>query len=151
MAMRLLITGASGQLGAYLLRELRGADFPISAWSGTGTEPRFGRTMEPVNLADGNQVAAAFQRVRPTMILHASAVASVAACHHDPAHARQINVEGSARLAQLAAESGARLILVSTDLVFDGTAGWYTEGAPTSPLSVYGQTKEAAEMAVLAV
>ena len=53
-------------------------------------------------------------------------------------------------MAELAARAGARLLLVSTDLVFDGTRGWYREEDGPSPLSVYGRTKVAAERVVLA-
>jgi dTDP-4-dehydrorhamnose reductase len=61
-----------------------------------------------------------------------------------------VNVAGSQTLATLAAERGAFLILVSTDLVFDGQAGSYHEQSIPAPLSVYGQSKLDAEQAVLA-
>jgi dTDP-4-dehydrorhamnose reductase len=148
--MRLLITGASGQLGAYLLRELRGTTDTVIAWSGTNAQTLFGYPVEPVNLANGGQLAEAFNRARPTAVIHAAAVASIAACHRDPHHAWNVNVQGSAHLAGLAADAGARFAFVSTDLVFDGTKGgaYFEEDAP-APLSIYGKTKRAAEEAIL--
>jgi dTDP-4-dehydrorhamnose reductase len=150
MPTRFLITGASGQLGAYLLRELRRGADSVSAWSGTRSETLFGIPLEPVNLANADQVADAFRRAQPDTIIHAAAIATIAACYRDPEYANEINARASARLAELAAGPGARLVLVSTDLVFDGNSGWYTEGDTPAPLSVYGRTKMAAEQAVLA-
>jgi dTDP-4-dehydrorhamnose reductase len=151
MPARFLITGASGLLGACLLRELSTGADAVSAWSGTRSETLFGTPVEPVNLANADEVAAAFRRARPTTIIHAAAVSTVAACYRDPSYAHEVNARGSARLAELAAGAGARLVLVSTDLVFDGTGSWYTERDAPAPGSVYARSKVAAEQAVLAV
>src|SRR5262249_55315573 len=117
--MRLLITGASGQLGAYLLRELQDqAD--VIAWSGSSRGRLFGFPLHPVDLGDADAVAAAFREARPEAILHAGAWARVADCCRDPQGARRVNTRGTAQLAELAAAIGSRLVMVSTDLVFDG-------------------------------
>jgi dTDP-4-dehydrorhamnose reductase len=146
-----LVTGASGQLGGYLLRYLHDRGEPVVAWSGSSTGDRFGIPLVPVDLADADAVATAFRAARPDTIIHAGALARVDTCYGDPVRARLVNTEGSARLAELAGQAGARLVLVSTDLVFDGTRGGYTEDDPPRPLSVYGRTKADAEAAVLAV
>lgn len=73
---------------------------------------------------------------------------SVAACYEQPAAARALNVDATRRLAELAEECGARLVLASTDLVFDGRAGNYDEDSPVAPTSEYGRTKVAAERIV---
>jgi dTDP-4-dehydrorhamnose reductase len=104
-----------------------------------------------VDLADADAVASAFRQAQPTAVIHAGAVAIVAECLRDPRRAQQVNVHGSAILAELAAEAGARLLYVSTDLVFDGAKGWYREPDVPAPLSVYGRTKLEAERAVLAI
>jgi len=137
---RVLVTGASGQLGAYLLRELRREDCDVTAWNGT----------RGVDLGDEAAVSAAFRAARPDVVLHAAAMARIADCHRDPPRARRVNTDGTAALARLAAESGARLVFVSTDLVFDGEKPPYREGDAVGPLSVYGRTKADAEAAVLA-
>jgi dTDP-4-dehydrorhamnose reductase len=147
--MRLLISGASGQLGGYLLRELSGSPWHVVAWSGARAGEAFGTALEPVALTDSDATARAFRTARPDVVIHAAAVASVAACHRDPQLARLVNVEGSALLAELCAATGARLILVSTDLVFDGVKGAYREDDAPAPLSHYGRTKAEAEQAVL--
>jgi dTDP-4-dehydrorhamnose reductase len=148
--MRLLVTGASGQLGGYLLRELRANGAPVTAWSGSRRGELFGLPLYPVDLGDTDAVVAAFRRARPGAVIHAGAWARVADCHREPDRAYRVNTGGSGTLAELSAAAGARLLLVSTDLVFDGERAPYREEDPTAPLSVYGRTKSAAEGAVLA-
>ncbi len=149
--MRFLVTGASGYLGIYLLRHLRGLNVPVVAWSGSQQGEAFGVPLRPVDLADPDALAAGFSEARPDVALHAGAWARVGDCHREPARAEHVNTHGSAVLADLAARAGARLVLVSTDLVFDGERGGYREEDPPAPLSVYGRTKAAAEEAILTV
>lgn len=148
--MRLLLTGASGQLGAYLLREGLRRGGPLAAWSGHRPGELFGCPLRPVDLTNADAVATAFREARPDVVIHAAAMAGVADCHRDPARAESINTRGSARIAELAAQSEARLVHVSTDMVFDGERGGYREEDAVAPLSVYGRTKAEAERAVLA-
>jgi dTDP-4-dehydrorhamnose reductase len=148
--MRLLITGATGALGGYLLRHMAGMDFHIRAWSGVRTGELFGIPIQPVDLADADGVTRAFREDRPDVVIHTAAISSVAECHREPERARRINTRASALLAALAEEAGTRLVHVSTDMVFDGERGWYDEQDSPSPLSVYGQSKAEAEQAVLA-
>jgi dTDP-4-dehydrorhamnose reductase len=147
--MRLLITGASGQLGGYLLRELRSKATTLIAWSGSRTGELFGVPLRPVNLVDPDQLAAAFQAARPEVVIHAAGITTVADCFRSPEQARRVNTEATARLTELAAGAGARLLFLSTDLVFDGEEAGYREEDVPAPLSVYGRTKLAAEQAVL--
>lgn len=134
--MRWLVTGASGQLGAYLLDELRGEQ--VTAWSG-----RAG-----VDLADAALLDHALFFADPDVdvIVHAAALARIDDCRRDPALAQRINVDATAQLAAF----GGRFIFVSTDLVFEGEHAPYREGDARLPLSVYGRTKADAEDAVLA-
>jgi dTDP-4-dehydrorhamnose reductase len=148
--MRFLVTGASGQVGGYLLRELSTAGAPVTAWSGSRRGELFGIPLQPIDLGDTDAVVAAFRQSRPDAVIHAGAWARVADCHRVPDRASRVNTAGSGILAGLSAGAGARLLLVSTDLVFDGERAPYREEDPPSPLSVYGRTKAAAESAVLA-
>jgi dTDP-4-dehydrorhamnose reductase len=149
--MRLLVTGASGQLGAYLLRELAGRhDVDLVAWSGAARGERFGFPLRPVDVGDADAVARAFAEARPDVVLHAAALARVADCHFDPERAHCINAAPSATLAALADAASVRFVQVSTDLVFDGERGGYRESDPANALSIYGRTKAAAEAAALA-
>src|SRR5262249_39316920 len=149
--MRVLVTGASGQLGGYLLRRLPDSGLTVTAWSGSRRGEFFGYPLQPVDLGDADAVRVAFHQARPDVVLHAGALPRPAACHRTPNLARRINTEGSSLLAELATEARARLLFVSTDLVFDGERGNYREDDAPSPLSIYGRTKADAEAAVLAV
>jgi dTDP-4-dehydrorhamnose reductase len=144
---RLLITGAGGQLGAYLLHRLQGTA-GATAWTGSQGGDRFGFPLRCVDLADPGAVAAAFREAQPDRVIHAGAWAKVADCHRDPVLADRVNVAGTALLAELASAARARLVLVSTDLVFDGEHAPYREDDRPAPLSAYGRTKAAAEQAV---
>lgn len=147
--MRILVTGASGQLGSYLLRELSKSTHSVVAWSGTATGSLFGTHFRPVPLDHWDAVASAFREARPDAIIHAAAIGSIAACHADPARATRVNTLASGQLAQLCADSGSRLLYVSTDLVFDGEHAPYNETISPHPLSQYGRSKAAAEQVVL--
>jgi len=147
---RLLVTGASGQLGAYILRSVGGWGGSVIAWSGSRGGESQGHPLRPVDFSDPDQLCAAFREACPAVVIHAGAVASVGACSQNPGRAWRVNADGSAVLARLADAAGARLVQVSTDLVFDGRRGWHREGDPTAPFSVYGRTKVAGEQAVLA-
>lgn len=149
--MRIVLTGASGQLGGYLLRELQNRDWSVTAWGGSRAGELFGRRLHPVDLAMPDRIAAAFANARPEVVLHLGAVTTVAECFREPERARRVNTTATAVLAELAGRTGARLIFVSTDMVFDGTRGGYREEDAPAPLSVYGRTKAEAEPAVLAV
>src|SRR5262249_18169747 len=118
--MNVLVTGASGQLGGYLLRRSRDSGLTATAWSGLRRGDLFDSVLHPVDLGDADAVRAAFRAARPDFVLHAAAQARIADCHREPELAHRINTRGSALLAEMAGEAGARLLLVSTDLVFDG-------------------------------
>jgi dTDP-4-dehydrorhamnose reductase len=148
--MRLLITGASGMLGAYLMRELRDrAD--ILALAGPRGGERFGVALRSIDLTDASAVADIFHSWRPDIVLHTAAMARVADCWSEPDKAWNVNAKATANLAELAAEAGARLVFVSTDLVFDGEHAPYRETDPPCPVSVYGHSKRAAEESVLSI
>lgn len=146
---RLLVTGASGALGGYLLAHLARLGRPVIAWSGSTAGVCSGIALRPVDLADPSALERSWRDDAPTGVIHAAAMASVAHCLQQPDRARAINVAATARLARLCATHGARLVLVSTDLVFGGDRAPYAEADAPAPLSVYGRTKVEAEQAVL--
>jgi dTDP-4-dehydrorhamnose reductase len=147
--MRLLITGASGQLGGYLLRELQGS-VAIVAWSHTHRGELFGFPMRPIDMGQRDTLVSAFREARPDAVLHLAALSAVADCYRNPDQAQRINTDGTTLLAELATSVGARLVCISTDMVFDGSKGHYREDDAVTPLSVYGRTKKAGEAAALA-
>lgn len=147
-ASRLLITGVAGRLGRYAWRaaQARGAT-PIG-W----VSPRHGPGQAPgevVDLVDPRQLATAFARAEPTHVLHLAALSTVAGCQAQPELARRVNVEASRELARLCRAAGARFVLASTDLVFDGDCAPYGTDDRPAPRQTYGQSKWLAEQAVL--
>jgi CDP-6-deoxy-D-xylo-4-hexulose-3-dehydrase len=86
--------------------------------------------------------------LKPQVIFLAGALGSADYCEAHPREAQRINADGTANVAQAAREVGARLVFYSSDYVFDGSAGPYTEDDPPAPLNVYGRTKVAAEAAI---
>ena len=107
----------------------------------------YGTTRHEGDLSDAAIVRTAFQTIQPDVILHCAALTKPAACERDAAWAHMLNVEMTARLADLARQ--IRFVFFSTDLVFDGRTGQYDETAEVNPLSVYGETKAQAEEIVL--
>jgi dTDP-4-dehydrorhamnose reductase len=149
--MRIVLTGASGQLGAYLLDQLVAGPHEVIAWSGSSTGSRAGVRFRPVDLGDEQAVAAALLESNPDLVIHCAAMSSADAVHRDPGRARAINVSGTQLLAEWAGRRDRRIVFTSTDLVFDGSKSWYREDDPAVPILEYGRTKRAAEPFVLAV
>jgi dTDP-4-dehydrorhamnose reductase len=127
------VVGASGQLGQALVRVLG----PRVVWSG-------GR--EALDVTDAAAVASLVSTVGPDVVFNASAYNQVDLAESEPAAAFAANASGPHSLARACAASGALLVHVSTDYVFDGTASRpYVEHDAPRPLGVYGASKLAGE------
>ena len=100
-----------------------------------------------LELTDFAAVRREFQKDQPQLIIHCAAITVVADAQKNPALARRVNVEVTKLLAELSAE--IQFIFFSSDLVFDGRRGNYTETDAVNPIHVYGETKAAAEQIVL--
>ncbi|MDQ4076935.1 MAG: dTDP-4-dehydrorhamnose reductase [Chloroflexota bacterium] len=130
--MRIVITGAGGQLGR-ALRE-RFAEYDLIALSHTA-----------LDVTDRDAVFALSEKA-PDLILHAAAMTNVDRCEQEPEAAYQANALGTQNVALLAQRSGAAMVYVSTDYVYDGRKGSpYWEWDATNPLSVYAASKLAGE------
>ena len=135
----ILVSGAGGLLGRSL-----------AALSTTG-RPVVALSHADLDIADPGSVRAALDRHRPAAVVNAAAMTDVDGCERDPEAARRANVEGPLALAVACRETGARLVHVSTDFVFDGAKREpYTVEDTPNPISVYGRTKLEGEEAVLA-
>jgi dTDP-4-dehydrorhamnose reductase len=132
------ITGAGGLIGSNLVA--------TAARFAPGVQV-VGLTRPHLDLLNPIAVQALFRKHPPAGIIHCAAMSKSAECQAHPDPARRINVETTARLAELAADMP--FIFLSTDLVFDGRKGNYSETDVVNPLSVYGETKVAAERIVL--
>jgi dTDP-4-dehydrorhamnose reductase len=139
----LLVTGGTGYLGTELLHRAAGRRL---AATHLASEPQGATEAEWLRLdvRDGAAVRAAFGRLIPAAVIHT-------AYRQEGEGARATNVGGAEAVAGAAAAVGARLVHVSTDVLFDGSKrGAYTEDDPPSPIVDYGRTKAEAERAVLA-
>ena len=143
-----LVTGASGSLGWVLGRRLAGRFRVISTYNVHFACPE-GTTAARLDLADLEAVRALLDMHMPRTVFHLAALTNPDECERNPGAARRVNLDATREIALWCATSGAKLVFASTDLVFDGGKGDYSEEAPASPLSVYGMTKLEAERAVL--
>jgi len=139
--LRLLVTGAGGQLGTDLVR----------VGSAQPNREVMGATRASLDVGDRDAVLAAVLGWKPDVVFHAGAWTAVDACETDPARAWRANAMGSRHVAEACRLSGAHLVYVSTDYVFDGTADRpYNEWDRPNPQSVYGRSKLAGEGEVAA-
>ncbi|MEH6593873.1 MAG: dTDP-4-dehydrorhamnose reductase [Halioglobus sp.] len=134
---KVLITGAGGQLGQELqLSAAPGADCVAV-------------TRAQLDIGDAAAVAAFIGEEKPHLVINAAAYTAVDKAESEPEVATRVNAVGPENLARACRDSGARLIHVSTDFVFDGrSSSPYGPGSPTSPLSEYGRGKLQGELAV---
>lgn len=142
---RVVVTGAAGQLGRYLVPALADAGATPIAFGhrdGAGIDT-------VVDITNGEAVSRAIDDARPDAIIHAAAMTDVDGCEKDPDAAESINHLGTRNIARAAATASVYLIAIGTDFVFSGTTPPYDEDAPTDPISVYGASKLAGERAVL--
>lgn len=135
----LLVTGGTGYLGHELLRQARGRA-PAATYLTTEPGATGQITWLRLDVRDERAVRKAFERLRPAAVIHT-------AYRQDD---RATTLDGSVAVARAAAAAGARLVHLSTDVLFDGTKrGAYLEDDPPSPLTEYGRAKADAEHAVL--
>lgn len=138
--MRIAVTGAGGGLGRAFVASVP-AGHAVSAFARADLDVR-----------DHDQVVSTLVPLEPDVILHLAAMTSVDGCQAEPGRASETNVLGTFNVAVAARRSGARLVALSTDYVFDGEKGApYDERDRPNPLSVYGWTKLAGERAAQAV
>ena len=134
---RVLLTGGSGRLGTELRRLLPGVMSP---------------TRSEMDVTEARQVAAAIDRCRPDVLVHAAAYTDVALAEHERAVCWRVNVEGTRIIARAGVERSIVLVYISTDYVFDGTRGRYAEDDAPGPVrNYYGLTKLVAEEIVRCV
>ncbi|MCR8844160.1 dTDP-4-dehydrorhamnose reductase [Paenibacillus sp. SC116] len=134
----LLVTGASGQLGTDIMELLSKYNVPA-----------VGCTRTNLDITDSEQVHEVIGRIKPRGIIHAAAYTKVDQAEYESDEAYRVNVYGSRNVAAAAESIGSKILMLSTDYVFDGRSTKpYDEFAAPRPINVYGSSKREAEKIV---
>jgi len=144
--MKALVIGAPGQVGRALMRltETAGLE-PVGTY-----RSRPHPNMLPLDVTDHAAVADTIAKVRPAVVFLTAALTAVDYCEDHVDEAWAINVHGPEAVARASSSVGAKLVFYSTEYVFDGTAGPYSEDDPICPQGAYARSKAEGERAVLA-
>jgi dTDP-4-dehydrorhamnose reductase len=134
---RILVTGASGLLGSKLVAQARRYFNVVSTYR---TESRFPNSVR-MDITKESDVRRAFSSFKPNVVVHAAAETNVDRCEADKERAWRVNVGGTKNIADMSNVIGARMLYVSTDYVFSGEQGLYTERDAPNPVNHYGTTK----------
>ena len=148
--MRILVTGASGLLGANLALEANRLGHDVYGVVNSQPLKTDAFNVLTADLQTEDAVETLFRQVRPEWVIHCAAIANLEVCEKQPELAHRINGEIPGILAKHCRKGGARLLHVSTDAVFDGIKGNYIETDAPNPQNVYAETKLAGEAAVAA-
>jgi dTDP-4-dehydrorhamnose reductase len=136
--MKVLVTGASGQLGSDVIEVLHKKG-----------HYGYGVSRKDADLGRNNSLPAIIRSIKPDVVVHCAAYTDVERAEIEPELCRLINVEGTARIAEACKDIQARLLYISTDYIFSGSSAEpYEIDAPTAPLSVYGSSKLEGEQKV---
>jgi dTDP-4-dehydrorhamnose reductase len=141
---KLLVTGGSGYLGRWVVR-LACNNWDVTATYLTDASQGLSADWRRLDVRHQALVEALIAELRPEAIVHTAAL--------NPGQGTEfhaVNAEGTRHVARASADVGARLIYISTDVLFDGEKGNYSEEVPPSPITPYGRSKALAEEAVRA-
>lgn len=150
--MKLLITGSNGLLGQKIVKRCIAHNIPFLATSkGENRNPDCpAEHYHPLDISVPLEVGDLFFRYKPTAVIHTAALTNVDYCEEHPDECFRVNTHATMILWEAAKIIGAHFQLVSTDFVFDGAQGNYAETDEVNPLSVYAQSKAAAEQILIA-
>ena len=159
--MKALIIGVSGQVGSNLERacaakgiKVYGADINVAgpaAMSGGNSGLSVSQVPERlhIDITKPDSALAVFEAAAPETVFLCAAMTYVDGCEKNPALAEKVNAGGAEIAADCCRRFGSKLVYLSTEYVFDGKSGPYSEADTPNPLSVYGRTKLQGEQAVL--
>jgi len=143
------VTGGSGLLGSNIIMAAR-SRFEVYASYNKNRVEMSGARFLKADLTDKSQLKH-IEQFNPNLIIHCAALTNIDGCEDNPDEAYRQNVLTSKNIAKLANQTGAYLIHISTDAIFDGRKGNYSEADKPNPISVYGKTKLHAEHEVLSI
>ena len=141
--MKLLITGGSGLYGSKLAQLATIKQYHV--FSAYNQHPiTYGHPIK-LDITNKARVEAALKKAQPNVVVHSASLTDVDKCELDPKLAMKINVKGTDNIVQASKKINAFLLFISTDYVFNGEKGCYTETDQPSPINYYGYTKLKAE------
>jgi len=148
--MKILVTGSNGLLGQKLTEQIlnEGTHELIATSRGEDRLNAGGYSYYTMDTSRLEQVLEVIEAVKPEVIIHTAAMTNVDQCELNQADCFIQNVTATGYIVEAANKVGAFLVHLSTDFIFDGNAGPYTEEGKASPISYYGETKLAAEKLV---
>lgn len=150
--MQILITGANGFVAHYLTAQLLQQGHSVLATGkGPCRLPFNGEHFQyrDLDFTDAAAVTALFQQYTPVVVVHCGALSKPDECEQNREEAYRVNVTGTQNLLQAATSHTSFFVFLSTDFVFDGTRGMYSEEDERKAVNYYGQTKIEAEDAVM--
>jgi len=142
---KLVVTGASGLLGNKIV-ELAKENFEVTPIH--NTKPLHSNSLT-LDITDAAEVSSLFSRLKPTAVIHTASETNVDKCEMEKEHAWKTNVEGARNIAETCQKVNAKLVAISTDYVFDGEKGLYSELDKPDPVNYYGLTKLEGEKQVI--
>lgn len=147
---KLFVTGGSGFVGGHVTEKAR-PNWDVSATY--QSQPFNMESVQAIGLQMENvdSISYALRTVKPDVVIHCAAWSDLDRCEQNQGKAYQINVKATVTLAKMCAELNIRLIFTSSDMVFDGEKGNYTESDQTMPINVYGKMKLTAEKEIQSV
>jgi dTDP-4-dehydrorhamnose reductase len=148
--MNFVVVGANGLVGSRLVSLLLKQGNKVTA-IGRGANRSAAKTWLSIDLAESEKLSNALAMVAPEVVINCSAMTDVDGCEREPEKAYAANVSGVAALARGARQAGAHLVHVSTDYVFDGSAGPYDVDATPNPRGIYALTKQMGDETVRAL
>lgn len=149
--MKILLTGSNGLLGQKLVHKLASRpDIDLVATSRGANRllQQKGYAYSAMDIADAAEVQKVIEMHKPDSVIHTAAMTHVDVCHKEPENCRKMNVEATENIVKACKHVGSHLVHLSTDFIFDGEDGPYSENDEPSPLSVYGESKLASEKVV---
>jgi len=153
MKKRILITGSNGLLGQKLvdlLRKQSSVELIATARGNNRLPKTDGYTYASLDITIQEEVLAIFDQFKPHVVIHTAAMTNVDTCETDREGCDVLNVNSVAYLIEACEKHGTYLCHLSTDFIFDGVDGPYTEEGIANPISYYGESKLKAEQLLLA-
>lgn len=144
--MKYLVTGSSGLIGSQLVFDLDKTGQTI--YSCYNDNPTLNGIPTHLNLLNLDEISTTFKKIQPDAVIHLAALTDIELCESKPKLAYLINTTATEKIVQESEKLGCFLIYLSTDYVFDGKNGMYTETNSPNPLNEYAKTKLYGEKAV---